>query len=168
MLEEAVREMKGEETCLRTPTRQLNLGLNVRIDADYIPEENQRLRMYKRIAGAEDERQLDDVRRRTAGPLRRPSESVQNLLDYASLKLLGQRLGVAGIDRKREQISIRFTPDASIDPGKLAEFVAGQKAAQFTPAGILKFSLSNFRAEDVLERLKDVLERLGVEAARVA
>jgi hypothetical protein len=32
----------------------------------------------------------------------------------------------------------------------------------------LKFSLSNFRAEDVLARLKEVLERLGVEAARVA
>jgi len=62
----------------------------------------------------------------------------------------------------------RFTPDASIDPGKLAEFVAGQKSAQFTPAGVLKFSLSNFRAEDVLARLKDVLERLGVEAVRVA
>jgi len=59
-------------------------------------------------------------------------------------------------------------PDASIDPGKLAEFVAGQKGAQFTPAGVLKFSLSNFRAEDVLERLKDVLERLGVDAVRVA
>ena len=93
---------------------------------------------------------------------------VQNLLDYASLKLLCQRAGVAGIDRKREQVSIRFLQDASIDPGKLAEFVASQKGAQFTPAGILKFSLSNVRAEDVLARLKDVLERLGVEAARVA
>jgi transcription-repair coupling factor (superfamily II helicase) len=91
---------------------------------------------------------------------------VENLLDYASLKLLCQRAGVAGIDRKREQISIRFTPDASIDPGKLAEFVARQKGAQFTPAGILKFSLA--KTEDVLERLKDVLSRLGVEAARVA
>ena len=40
---------------------QLNLGLNIRIPSDYIPEENQRLRMYKRVAGVETEAQLEDV-----------------------------------------------------------------------------------------------------------
>ena len=40
---------------------QLNLGLNIRIPAEYIPEENQRLRMYKRVAGVETESQLADV-----------------------------------------------------------------------------------------------------------
>jgi transcription-repair coupling factor (superfamily II helicase) len=167
MLDRTVRELKGEELPREIDT-QLNLGLNIKIPDEYITEENQRLRMYKRIAGVSDERQLGEVAAELAdryGPIPVP---VQNLLDYASVKLLCQRAGVAGIDRKREQISIRFTPDASIDPGKLAQFVAGQKGAQFTPAGILKFSLSNFRAEDVLERLKDVLERLGVEAVRVA
>jgi transcription-repair coupling factor (superfamily II helicase) len=122
--------------------------------------------MYKRIAGVSDEKQLKDVAAELADRYGPPPVPVENLLDYASLKLLCQRAGVAGIDRKREQISIRFTPDASIDPGKLAEFVARQKGAQFTPAGILKFSLA--KTEDVLERLKDVLSRLGVEAARVA
>ena len=167
MLDRTVRELKGEELPREIDT-QLNLGLNIKIPDEYISEENQRLRMYKRIAGVSNERQLGEVAAELAdryGPIPQP---VQNLLDYASVKLLCQRAGVAGIDRKREQISIRFVPDASIDPGKLAEFVAGQKGAQFTPAGILKFSLSNFRAEDVLERLKDVLERLGVEASRVA
>ena len=59
MLEQAVREMKGEVE--PQPQAQLNLGLNIRIPAEYIPEENQRLRMYKRIAGVETERQLSDV-----------------------------------------------------------------------------------------------------------
>src|SRR5256885_840140 len=167
MLEQAVREMKGEAEPQEIDT-QLNLGLNIKIPDEYISEENQRLRMYKRIAGVSDEKQLKDVAAELADRYGPPPVPVQNLLDYASLKLLCQRAGVAGIDRKREQISIRFMPDASIDPSKLAQFVAGQKAAQFTPAGILKFSLSNFQAEDVLDRLKDVLERLGVDAVRVA
>src|SRR5208282_1055069 len=60
MLERTVRELKGE---LReeAPETQLNLGLNIRIPADYIAEENQRLRMYKRVAGVESESQLADV-----------------------------------------------------------------------------------------------------------
>ena len=69
MLERAVREMKGEAAPDEAET-QLNLGLNIRIPADYIPEENQRLQMYKRVAGVETESQLTDVSRRTARPLR--------------------------------------------------------------------------------------------------
>ncbi|PYX94814.1 MAG: transcription-repair coupling factor, partial [Acidobacteria bacterium] len=61
MLERAVREMKGEAAPEEAET-QLNLGLNIRIPASYIPEENQRLRMYKRVAGVETESQLNDVR----------------------------------------------------------------------------------------------------------
>ncbi len=54
MLEEAVRKMKGEEDKPAHAGTAINLGISVRIDADYIPEENQRLRIYKKIAGAGD------------------------------------------------------------------------------------------------------------------
>ena len=60
MLERAVREMKGEAAPDEAET-QLNLGLNIRIPADYVPEENQRLQMYKRVARVETESQLTDV-----------------------------------------------------------------------------------------------------------
>ncbi len=60
MLERTVRELKGEIEP-ETPETQLNLGLNIRIPSDYIQEENQRLRMYKRVAGVETEAQLADV-----------------------------------------------------------------------------------------------------------
>ena len=60
MLERAVREMKGEAAPDEAEI-QLNLGLNIRIPADYIPEENQRLHMYKRVARVETESQLNDV-----------------------------------------------------------------------------------------------------------
>src|ERR1700722_1021995 len=52
MLEEAVSKLKGEGHDER-PQVTINLGISLRIDDTYIPEEGQRLRMYKRIAGAE-------------------------------------------------------------------------------------------------------------------
>ena len=70
MLERAVREMKGEAGVEVTEI-QLNLGLNIRIPSDYIREENQRLRMYKRVAGVEAESQLHDVRAGADRSLRR-------------------------------------------------------------------------------------------------
>jgi len=54
MLEAAVKEMKGE-TSEERPATQLNLGIALRIDESYVPEENQRLRLYKKIAGSTSE-----------------------------------------------------------------------------------------------------------------
>jgi transcription-repair coupling factor (superfamily II helicase) len=163
MLDRAVRELKGEMPEEEIAT-QLNLGLNIRIPADYIPEENQRLRMYKRVAGVERESQLHDVRAELSDRYGEPPPAVRNLLDYADLKLLAVRIGVNAIDRKRDQVSIKFRQNATIDAERLARFVASQRGSQFTPDGTLKFSQKATAAAEVLVLLKDLLETLAAQA----
>jgi transcription-repair coupling factor (superfamily II helicase) len=164
MLERAVRELKGEAAPEEAET-QLNLGLNIRIPASYIPEENQRLRMYKRIAGVETEAQLNDVRGELEDRYGEPPTPVRNLLEYAALKLLSVAVGVTSIERKRDQVSLKFRPNALVDPERLARFVSAQRASQFTPDGVLKFSLKATSADQVLRQLRIVLEELaGAEA----
>jgi len=159
MLERAVREMKGEAGVEVTEI-QLNLGLNIRIPSDYIKEENQRLRMYKRVAGVETESQLHDVRAELIDRYGETPRAVRNLLEYAALKLQAMRVGANAIERKREFVNIKFSANAAIDPGKLARFVASQKGAQFTPDGTLKFSIKIASAEGILQTLRDLLEEL--------
>src|SRR5229473_2999911 len=159
MLERAVREMKGESAPDEAET-QLNLGLNIRINSDYIPEENQRLQMYKRVARVETESQLADVGAELQdryGPL---PQTVRNLLDYASLKLLCMRVGVNAIERKRDSVTFKFRQNAAVDPEQLARFVAAQRGAQFTPDGMLKFALQATAPDEVLQTLHDLLEEL--------
>ena len=167
MLERTVRELKGEIR-EETPEAQLNLGLNIRIPADYIAEENQRLRMYKRVAGVETEGQLTDVAGELGDRYGAPPPPVRNLLEYAGLRLLSQRIGVAQIERRRDAVSIRFTESATVDPERLARFVAGEPGSQFTPAGVLKFSLKDKQPEEVLTRLRSLLEQLTGEQQPVA
>ena len=164
MLERAVREMKGEAAPDEAET-QLNLGLNIRIPADYIPEENQRLRMYKRVAGVETESQLDDVGAELQDRYGPPPPPVRNLLDYASLKLLCMRVGVNAIERKRDSVTFKFRQNAAVDPEQLARFVSAQRGAQFTPDGMLKFVLKATAADEVLRALRTVLEQLASEEA---
>jgi len=164
MLDRAVRELKGEMPEEEIAT-QLNLGLNIRIPAEYIPEENQRLRMYKRVAGVERESQLRDVRAELIDRYGEPPPAVRNLLEYADLKLLAVRIGVSAIDRKRDQVSIKFRQNATIDAERLARFVASQRGSQFTPDGTLKFSQKATAATEVLVLLKDLLETLATQAA---
>jgi transcription-repair coupling factor (superfamily II helicase) len=159
MMEQAVREMKGETE--PQPQAQLNLGLNIRIPAEYVPEENQRLRMYKRIAGIETERQLADVDAELKDRYGEPPVPVRQLLHYAALKLQAVQAGATGIERKRDVVSIRFRPDAPIDAGRLASFVSSQRGAQFLPDGTLKFPAKGLGARELLEQLQSLLETLS-------
>jgi transcription-repair coupling factor (superfamily II helicase) len=163
MLDRAVREMKGEEAPDEAAT-QLNLGLNIRIPVEYIPEENQRLRMYKRVAGVESESQLNDVRAELQDRYGDPPAAVRNLMDYAALKLLAVRTGATAIERKRDLVSIKFRQNAAIDPARLAKFVSSQRGAQFAPDGTLKYVSKAASAQEVLAQLRALLEELSPAA----
>ena len=158
MLEQAVREMKGEA---EAPAQaQLNLGLNIRIPAEYIAEENQRLRMYKRIAGVETERQLSDVAAELRDRYGDPPIAVQQLLKYAALRLNALQAGATNIERKRDLVSIKFRQDAPINPAKLATFVSSHRGSQFLPDGTLKFFVRAQAAQEVLLQLQKLLDDL--------
>jgi transcription-repair coupling factor (superfamily II helicase) len=156
--------MKGDAAPDEAET-QLNLGLNIRIPADYIPEENQRLQMYKRVARVETKSQLEDFEVEINDRYGPPPAAVRNLLDYAALKLLCMRVGVNAIDRKRETVTFKFRQNAAVDPEQVARFVSAQKGAHFTPDGMLKFTVKATAAEEVLRALRTVLEQLTTEEA---
>ncbi|WP_058188181.1 transcription-repair coupling factor [Terracidiphilus gabretensis] len=172
MLEQAVKEMKGEGV-EEKPTTQLNLGIALRIDESYVEEENQRLRLYKKIAGAESEAAITELRAEMEdryGPL--PDPAVY-LLEAASLRLECERIGVAQVDRKRAELQIRFTQEAAtdnaaIDPQRLMRLVArnAKRGAQFTPQGLLKFPLKASRPDEVLLEIRDLLSQLEREPVR--
>ncbi|HWZ11836.1 MAG TPA: transcription-repair coupling factor, partial [Acidobacteriaceae bacterium] len=163
MLEQAVREMKGEDRPEHMRT-QLNLAIGLRIPNEYIPEENQRLRMYKRIAGAETEAAVAEIRAELIdryGPL---TEPVESLIDAAMLRLECQRLGIVQVDRKRDFLQMRLTENPSIDPAALMQIVArnAKKGAQFTPEGILKFPLTATRPREILAAVHALLDQVSV------
>src|SRR5450631_364222 len=164
MLEHAVNELKGEEHPQRATT-QLNLSISLRIDENYIEEENQRLRIYKKIAGAQDEGMLGEVRAELEDRYGELPVSVHHLLEAASLRLQCERIGVSQVDRKRDQLHIRFTESANVDPTRLMELVAknAKRGAQFTPQGILRFPLTAMKPEDVFAQLRALLEELELQ-----
>ncbi len=103
MLEEAVRQMKGEGTPEHIGAT-VNLGISIRIDDSYIPEENQRLRMYKRIAGAISQADLAEIRDELIDRYGAIPDSVTNLLAAGEIRLHCEQLGIASIERKRTAI----------------------------------------------------------------
>jgi len=162
MLEAAVKEMKGETSDER-PTTQLNLGIALRIDESYVPEENQRLRLYKKIAGATSETAVVEVRAEMEDRYGTPPDATVYLLEAAMVRLECERIGVAQVDRKRTELHIRFTENATVDPRQLMKMVArnAKRGAQFTPQGLLKYPLAATRSDEVLLEIHELIADLA-------
>jgi transcription-repair coupling factor (superfamily II helicase) len=158
LLEETVRELKGEEVAPEIHSA-LNLGLDIRIPPDYIADENQRLRAYRQIANAADaaardraEKELED----RYGPV---PEAVRNLLAYSALKTLAEQAGVEVVDRRHNILNIKFHKETRVDPARLMNIVAKTRGAQFTPAGVLLLPMDAQGTAG--ETLRFLSEKLG-------
>jgi transcription-repair coupling factor (superfamily II helicase) len=158
LLEEAVRELKGEEVIPEIHST-LNLGLDIRIPPDYIADENQRLRAYRQIANASDpaarkhvEKDLED----RYGPV---PEAVLNLLQYSALKTLAEQIGIEAIDRRHSIVNVKFHEGTRVDPARLMKIVSQTRGAQFTPAGVLMLPLDGQSAAG--DVLRFVANKLG-------
>jgi transcription-repair coupling factor (superfamily II helicase) len=140
LLEETVRELKGEEAPLEVHS-SLNLGLDIRIPPEYIADEHQRLRAYKRIADVKDGAQAEAMRADLSdryGPL--PAD-VETLLRISVLKSAAQAIGIEAIDRRGGGLNIKFHPGSKIEPARLMNLLTSREGAQFTPAGVLRLPL---------------------------
>jgi transcription-repair coupling factor (superfamily II helicase) len=141
LLEETIRELKGEE--LEDERRAaVNLRIDLRIDERYIPDMNQRLMAYRRLARAttpeEVQNFLDELRDRY-GPLTR---SVENLAQYAAIRLLADRIGLESLDRDGMVVVLKFRQDAMVDPIALATLVERRADLTLLPPAVLRLDLS--------------------------
>lgn len=160
MLEEAVREMKGEEVPLEIHST-LNLGFEIRIPATYIPEDNQRLRAYKKVADAKTREVANEVLGEFADRYGPVPDAVKLLVDFGQVKNLAQHIGVESVERRQGAFQIKFHEQAKIDPVKLMELVQQAPNASFSPAGILKIGNTTGMAPDkVLSSLHHLLLKL--------
>jgi transcription-repair coupling factor (superfamily II helicase) len=140
LLEQTVKELKGEE--LEDDTRAtVNLRVDLRIDDSYVPDMNQRLMLYRKVAAARREDEIDRVLEEAIdryGPL---PESVLNLADYGRIRVMADRLGVEAIDREARLVVLRFRPQARVDPVRLVALVRQRPELTLVPPAALKLNL---------------------------
>jgi transcription-repair coupling factor (superfamily II helicase) len=140
LLEDTIRELKGED--LEDERRAaVNLRLDLRIDEAYIPDMNQRLSAYRRLANArslhEVDALLDELRDRYgAAPV-----SVRNLAEYARVRLMADRIGLESVDREGQVVVLKFRQDARIDPALLLRLVQDRGDLTLLPPAVLRLDL---------------------------
>ena len=155
MLERAVAAKKGEgeQPELRAT---LNLGMDIRIPPEYLPSESLRLRTYKRIAEIHNETERETLRRELQDRFGAPPPAIDNLLDYALLKSLCERLQISSVDRRGNEAVIKFHPTTSVSPERLVRVVRKGKGTKLDPSGVLTIALERGN-KSIAEAIRNVL-----------
>lgn len=115
MLNEAVKNLKGIPIAMDFAT-VVDLDVDAFIPPTYIVNEVQKLDIYKRIAGIENEKERDDMRDELLDRFGEIPVSVDNLLRISLIRVAAHSLYLTEVKGKNERITLTFRPDAGIDP----------------------------------------------------
>jgi transcription-repair coupling factor (superfamily II helicase) len=118
LLAEAVRELRGDATAPAVDP-VISVDAEGLLPEEYVPEVNQRLALYKRLAGADSDDAVAELRAELEdrfGPL--PTVAGQ-LLDTVRIRVAARRLGVEKIEVGEGKALITFAPSTPIDPQRL-------------------------------------------------
>ena len=143
LLEQAVRELKGEEL-LDDVRAVVNLRVDLKIDPSYVPEMNQRLMIYRKIADARTDDELDQILielRDRYGPL---PETVEHLEQYGRIRIMADRLGIEAIDREGQAVVIKMRPDSDgrrLNVERLLRVVSDRPDTTLVPPATIKLDL---------------------------
>jgi transcription-repair coupling factor (superfamily II helicase) len=140
LLEQTVRELKGEE--LEDERRAaVNLRVDLRVEDTFIPDMNQRLAVYRRIAAARAEEELDRIVEEIRDRYGALPATLLNLADYSRIRIMADRLGIESLDREGQTVVLKFRPDARLDPAFLVRLVQSRGDLALVPPTVVKVDL---------------------------
>jgi transcription-repair coupling factor (superfamily II helicase) len=164
MMEEAIRELRGE------PQRpdfepELRLGVPAYIPDSFVPDENERLVIYRRMARAGSAADLGEIRdemRDRFGPV---PTLVENLMAAMNLRRQMKQLMVMSALIKGDQLEIKFHPDAPIDTQMLTALArANRETMRLTPSFQVMMRLVTGKAgdyEQLFAQIDGILQALA-------
>ena len=130
LLRRAIHSLRdGRQPGLEPPPDEavdIDLHLAALIPADCIPDIHTRLIIYKRIAGAADERELRELREEFIDRFGLLPEPFQNLFRAAVIKLRARALGIKKIDVGKNGGRVWFRAQARVDPAAVMNLVASR------------------------------------------
>ena len=165
LMETAVSEAKGERV-REALEPEINVNLSAFISESYIPDIDQRLSAYRRLAKMRELKDISDFKaelidRYGALPRELPSETA-NLLLKIMLKVMSVKAGVKRLDLTDEEIHIAFSEAHQENPAAIADMVSsGGNRFTLTPDYALKVRLIKRGEGTSLAQGRNVLKEIA-------
>ncbi|NWF51635.1 MAG: transcription-repair coupling factor, partial [Nitrospirae bacterium] len=152
MLERAIAELKGmriEEEI----EPSIHLKINAFIPEWYIDDITLRLSIYRRIASAQSNEELNSLEFEIKDRFGKPPLEVGNLFDIMRIKMMARELLITEIHHLNGMIRIKFLPDTKVTPQDIFEFQKSKDGSiRFIPEG-LEIDVRGLLWEEVFEKI---------------
>lgn len=169
MLERAVKALKeGKQPELDRPLdhgTEIDLNTPALLPEDYLPDVHTRLIMYKRIASAEDEQALSELREEVIDRFGLLPDAARNLFYLTLLKLKATPMGIKKIDAGTNGARIQFNDEPNIDPALIIKLIQSQPRQFKLENTKLRVNLPMPEPEQRFQLIEDLLHQLGYQDA---
>ena len=163
LLDEAVRELKGEPLRKDDVETSIDLNVNAYIDDSYIGVENKKIEMYKKIAAIQNENDAIDIEDELTDRYGDTPKAVRNLVQIALIKVLARSLGFSAVSEKNETIIFSMSDAKKINFQAIAKAAEKYKRQLLFNAGAapyLVYRIPPGRGDGKLDNIKILLQDL--------
>lgn len=162
LLEEAVREVRGQESEEYIET-SIELSVNAYIPEDYIQDEVLKIEIYKKIASIESIEDKMDIEEEATDRFGDIPKPLENLVNIAYMKAIARKLRIESIKQIGREAYLYFTSGEHI--GVEAVRSANEKMNNILTYGstskpVLKVRLGNASGGEIIKLLKEIMEYL--------
>lgn len=156
MLEEAVNEKRGiKEAQPDAPEVEIELNIDAYLPAEYIPNEQAKIEIYKKLRQIESEEQLMDIRDELIDRFGEYPVEVARLLDIMEIKIDALRSGILSIKEKGKQVEVLLSERGTSEVNGEALF------KQTQPLGrAMKLSVEDNKMKVILTQSANLLDNL--------
>jgi transcription-repair coupling factor (superfamily II helicase) len=161
LMEEAVAELKGEPI-LQPLEPEINLQVSAYLSETYIPDIDQRMLLYRRLARMAELTEIADIRTELADRFGALPNEASHLLFKIMLKVLARQAGVSRLDLKDQRLVLVFSPIHVKNVSALVELVHRDPALfELSSDGVLKVQLAARGTVGQLAQAKNILQAVG-------
>jgi transcription-repair coupling factor (superfamily II helicase) len=165
MMEKAVKELKGEEL-LPEVEPEVRLGIAAYFPDDYIPDANQRLYFYKRLASLKNAVELGELKEEIEDRFGPYTAVVENLFLVMNLRRVLKEFLVQQISVSEGKVFLLFHADSPVKVEKLLELIQKHKTRfRLSPDGRLSFMPKNLDWAALMDEVADLLRSVADPAA---
>ena len=160
MMEQAIQELKGEAV-LPEVDPEIRLGISAYFPDSYIPDANQRLYFYKRLASLRNTRELEELKEEIKDRFGPYSEVVENLFLVMNLRRVLKEFLVQQISFSDGKIFLLFHAESPVKVEKLLELIHKQKNRfRLSPDGRLSFAPKQQQWDELIAEVSQLLRDL--------
>ena len=163
MMQEAVKGLKGE-TLEPTIEPEIRLGIPAYFPEEYIPDTNQRLLFYKRLANFRGRQELEELKEELKDRYGPFSLEVENLFRVMDLRKVLKDHLVQQISFNDGRVSLLFHPESPVKIERLLELInKNENQYRLSPDGRLSFDPQNEEWEEMIPEVIGFLQSLCAE-----